>query len=375
MKIKVAFFDADSEYLERLSGAFRIKYSDKIESYCFSDEQLFRQALADSGWNVIVISEQKQLDSFTLPDNSVMAYLTSTQGLDRIRGIQAVFKYQKVDLLYQSILNLYAEIDSISVVRNGVHINKGCCIIGFAPVCGGAGASTLAAACARHFAREQYRTLYLNMEHLNSTDALFHGVGQFTMSNIIFELKMRISSMDRKDGGEKKSKLELKLESTVRQDSHGVYFFAPPDIALDMWELSGEEKAYLLKTLKESGEYDRIIVDTELYLTAGNADVFRQMDGCVLVHEGSAISQLKLQQTKMALEAKEEQEGGIIANPVLLQNKTAGKNGLSVGGMKLIGTVPFLNNKGMDDLLEQLETLELYDEILLTGAELEEVYV
>ena len=368
MKIKVAFFDSDAVYLERLSGALRVKYSEKIESYCFSDEQMFRQALGDSGWNVIVISEQKQLESFDFPPNSVEAYFTSTQGLERIRGFKTIFKYQKVDLLYQAILDLYAEIDAISVVRSSANTSSGCCIVGFSPVCGGAGASTLAAACARHFSREQYRTLYLNLEHLNSTDALFSGAGQFTMSNIIFELKMRASSVERKDGETKKSKLELKLESTVRQDSSGVYFFAPPEIVLDMWELSGEEKSLLLKMLKESGEYDRIIVDMEMNITGGNADVFRQMDSCVLVCGEGAIPAVKLRQMRLALEAREEQEGRIMLSPMLLFNKTTGRGDLSgETGIRQLGTVPLLSCVDDEDLFDQLEALTLFDDILLTG--------
>lgn len=66
----------------------------------------------------------------------------------------------------------------------------------------------------------------------------------FDMSDIIFALKS------------KKANLAMKLESCVKQDGSGVYFYSQSKIALDMHELNSEDIMRLLSELKLYGEYD-----------------------------------------------------------------------------------------------------------------------
>ena len=365
MKIRVAIYDTETDYIERLAGAFHVKYAEKLEVYCFTDAGLFEKTLSEGGINVVLVSEATQAEGITVPANAVMAYLTATQGLNKIRGCEAIFKYQRVDLIYQAVLALFAEIDAISVVRQSRFSSNDCAVIGFSSVSGGAGATSLAAACAVHFAKERYRTVYLNFEHLDSTGVLFHGEGNFTMSKVIFELKMRLSGTDKSDGGQK-SKLELILESSVRQDAHGVYFYAPADIAPDMWELSGEEKALLVETVKNSGNYDRVIVDIESRFNNENIALFRQLDAMVLVHRDHAASMYKLAQFQNAVAAMESQDGRIFASVMALQNAVAQKREVreQESGMRRLSPVPQMPHASEEELYEKLQQLEVFDTIL-----------
>ena len=84
----------------------------------------------------------------------------------------------------------------------------------FSSPSGGVGTSSMAAACAVHYAMQGKKVLYLNLEKFGSADVFFSGEGQFDMSDIIYTLKS------------KKTNLALKLESCVKQDISGVYFYS-----------------------------------------------------------------------------------------------------------------------------------------------------
>lgn len=79
---------------------------------------------------------------------------------------------------------------------------------------GGVGSSSLAAACALNFAARGRSVLYLNLEKFGGSSQFFSGEGQFDMSDVVLSLKSR------------KANLALKLESYVRRDPRGVFFFA-----------------------------------------------------------------------------------------------------------------------------------------------------
>ena len=58
-----------------------------------------------------------------------------------------------------------------------------------------------------------------------------------------------------------KSNISLKMESAVKKDASGVYFYSPTKTALDMTEVLLEDVRTLFKILISEGKYDYIIVD------------------------------------------------------------------------------------------------------------------
>ena len=116
----------------------------------------------------------------------------------------------------------------------------------------------MAASCAVHYAKKGRKVLYLNLEQFGSSDLFFDAEGQFDMSDVIFALKS------------KKANLAIKLESCVKQDVSGVYFYSQTKNPLDMLELNMEEKTRLISEIKLSGVYDIIIVDADFGVDSDN---------------------------------------------------------------------------------------------------------
>lgn len=244
MKIKLAILDKDKSYLNRIVTVFEVKYADKFEVYSFTDLSVAIQTLSEVKIDVLIANDAFDVDVVKLPKRCGFAYFVDSPDIDMLNNQRTICKFQKADLIYKQILSIYSE-NAGNIT--GLKISDDSCkLVAFTSPCGGTGSSTMAAACALHFAGQGKKTLYLNLEKYGSSDSFFSAEGQFDMSDIIFALKS------------KKANLSLKLESSVKQDNSGVYFYSQTKVALDMLELSADDILHLISELKLTGSYDYI---------------------------------------------------------------------------------------------------------------------
>ena len=230
MKIKLAILEQDQSYLNRIVSVFSTKYADKFQIYSFTDPEVAFANLDSAKIEILVASDAFEIDTSKLPKRCGFAYFVDFADVETHLGQRAICKFQKADLIYKQILSIYSEnAGNVSGLKFGDDSSK---LIFFQPVSGGVGASCMAAACAIHFAAKGKKTLYLNLEQFGSSDNFFDAEGQFDMSDVIFAIKS------------KKANLPIKLESCVKVDPRGVYFFSETKNAMDMLELE-------IDTLKE----------------------------------------------------------------------------------------------------------------------------
>lgn len=232
----------DRSYLTRIVAAFGRKYADKFEIYSFTSPEVALETLNSARIEVLLSSDVFEIDVTRLPNRCAFGYLVESADVEMIRNQRAICKFQKADEIYKQILSIYAE--KASTITGFKVGGDECAVITFCSASGGVGSSTMAAACAAHFAAKGSKVLYLNLEKFGSADLFFSGKGNFDMSDIIFALKKQNVN------------LPMKLESCVRQDANGVYFYAGTKLALDMMELNMAEILRLINELKISGGYD-----------------------------------------------------------------------------------------------------------------------
>lgn len=352
MKIKLAILEKDRSYLTRIVSVFGTKYSDKLEIYSFTDQNAAQSALSCAKIDVLLADDGFDIDLSKLPNRCAFAYLVDSIGIDTINDQRAICKFQKADLIYKQILSIYAE--KASSITGFKVMGDACQVIAFVSAAGGVGSSTMAAACAIHFAGKKKKVLYLNLEKYGSSDAFFSGAGQFDMSDVIFALKSR------------KTNLTLKLESCIKQDSSGVYFFSQTKIALDMMELSGDDIIRLLSELKLMGEYDYIILDMDFGMNKELLKIYRQAQGIILVGDGSPVCNSKTERAYTALLTLEQNEDAPITNRMsLAYDKVSSKTGqsLNVPGLKVLGGAPRFAGADTRQIVDQISQMEFFDAI------------
>ncbi len=352
MKIKVAILEKDKSYLTRIVSAFGTKYADKLEIYSFTDSDVAMETIDSARVDVLLASDAFDIETHAIPKRCAFAYLVESMGIDSVRNERAICKFQKADLIYKQILSVYSEKAS-SITGFNVTGDKGQ-IIAFGSASGGVGSSTMAAACAMHYAKKN-KVLYLNIEKFGSSDLFFDGQGQFDMSDIIFALKS------------KKTNLPMKLESCVKQDSSGVYFYSKAKIALDMLEMNTDDILRLISELKLMGEYDYIVLDTDFGIDREMLKVYKQTQAIVLVGDGSVESNTKTERAFTALTTLEANSDAPLTNRIVfVYDKVSSKTGQSVeiAGLRILGGAPRYAGASTRQVVEQLASMELFDSIL-----------
>lgn len=355
MKIKLAILDSDLRYLNRIANVFTTKYADKFEVYSFTDGAAALSALEKSRIDVFLASSDAiDVDTVKLPRRCAFAYFVDSAGIDTVHNQRAVCKFQKAELIYKQILNIYSEnAGNVSGLKLGGGDTK---LLTFSSVSGGTGTSTMAAACAMHYAQLGSKTLYLNLEKFGSADVFFSAEGQFDFSEIIYAIRRG-----------KKTNLAMKLESCVKRDASGVFFYSKPKVALDMLALQTENILQLISELEVTGEYDYIILDMEFGLEEDTLQILRQSHAIIWVGDGSEISNAKLVRAYEALSVREQNEDVPLFNRLnLIYNKFSNKTGKTVGSISIknVGGAPRFEHASTEQVLEQLKNMEMFERII-----------
>lgn len=352
MKIKLALLEKDRNYLNRIVSVFNTKYSDKFEIYSFSDLDMALETIENIKIDVFVVDEVFDIDLSKLPKRCGMAYFVDSADIDTFKEKRAICKFQKIDLIYKQIISVYSEnAGSISEFKLE---NGNCNVICFSSPCGGCGNSTMAVATAVHFASQGKKTLYLNLEKFGSSDVFFKADGQFDMSDIIFALKS------------KNTNLSLKLESSVKLDNRGVYFYSQSKIALDMLELNMADIIRLISEIKLSSLYEYVVVDLDFSITTEYIKLYKQMNSIVMVSDGSETANSKLLRAYNAILTLEMNEDTNLINKInLIYNKFSNKTSKAIEDteIKTLGGAPRYEHALCDQIVAQLATMSIFDKL------------
>ncbi len=353
MKIRLAVLESDQGYLARIAAVFNVRYADKFEIYSFTDKDFALSTLDTSKIDVLVASDNFQIDVDALPRRCGFAYLVDSAEVTELNGQRAICKFQKVELIYKSILGIYSEKAGSMLGMRQDDANSRLAV--FHSPAGGTGTSTMAAACALHAAAVGRKALYLNLEKYGSADIFFTADGQFDFSDVIYALKSR------------RTNLSMKLESCVKQDPRGVDFFSKPRVALDMLELRGEDILRLLGELKSAGTYDLIAVDMDFGMDKDALAVCRMADSIVWISDGSETANEKILRAYKALSIMEHDADVPLQNRIqMAYNRFSNKTGHLLDGVEIhsLGGAPRYAHMPAAAVVEQLSKLAMFDAMM-----------
>lgn len=350
MRIRLAILEQDAVYLNRLESAFNVKYADKLEIYSFTDRDIALQSLREKKIDVFLANETFDIEETELPSNCGFAYLVETADIETIKNTVAVCKFQKAELIYRQVLGLFSE---KAAAVTGVHMDgEGGRVLAFVSAAGGTGSSVAAAACAMNFAQKGKKALYLNLEKFGSADVFFQAEGSATLGDVIYAIKS------------KKGNLSMKLESTVKHDASGVFFYSPTKLALDTAELSPDEIQQIISVLKMSGGYDYIILDLDFSMDKSTLKILDECNTIVFVADGSPVSNVKLERVIASLDVIEEQtDRKILMRCGILYNRFSSRTSqkAQVSGLREFGGISRYEGFDTQKLLQQIKTQPVFD--------------
>lgn len=354
MKIHLAIVENDKNYLNRLISVFGTKYSDKLETYMFTELDIALKSLEENKIDVLLVDEKFELDKNMVTKRCAIAYLTDSMGVDSLHNEVAICKFQKVELIYKQILSVFSE-NASAITGMSFEQNDGIRIIAFLSPAGGTGCSTAAAAYSINLARKNKKVLYLNLEKFGSADKFFSAEGNGNFGDVIYAVKSR------------KANLAIKLESTVKQDITGVYFYSAANLALDMLEFTSQEIINLISDVKLFGGYDYVVLDMDFGVDTGTLEIMKECSSIILVSDAAELSNNKLERAIEALDILEQQSNmKIMLRMGVLLNRVSSHNSCvpDIGDLKLYGGIKRYEGYTIEKLIKELSNLSIFESIV-----------
>lgn len=350
IKIKLGIVDSDRLYLERITELIGKKYSDQIELYSFSDPSSVLQSVRDNRINFLAVSQDIQINTDSLADFCMFAYLTDSGVIDTYNGYRTICRYQRMDVIYRKILGLYSE-KLADKVRYRLSGREKARMSLFIPCCEGAGAATTAAAFAEHLAAAGKKTLFLNLRQFRDTSGIFRASGDSSFSDVIFSLKSR------------KVNITLKLESLVKQDACGVYFYDTCRNPLDINEIKDSELRMLIDEVSENTGYDHIVVVSDFFVSDRLVTLMEYASDVILVSGDTALSKIMFnQKTEVISSIEKRNQISITGKMKMLFNRSRYVKTFPVD-IPVIGIQPDLELDEERDIVKSIAASGLFDKI------------
>ncbi len=291
MKIRLGLLDDDLRYTSHLTNYMNAYYPDKLEIFSFTSLESLKKHMNKTRIDILLASPKLVPEDFHTPKSTQLIYFSETQDVESIRGVRALCKYQKAELIYKEILNIYAELNTDASYK--VH-SEGCFVVSFMGASGGVGTTTAAAACAASLAGAGKKVLYLDLEENGVLEPFFSGEGTFTLSDALYAIKSN------------RSNLSLKLESMIRTDSSGVCFYQPFAVTLDARDMTDSNMSDFLAAVMNVGSFEYIVLDTDDVLSKKQSAILARSDITYFVCDGTEIANLKLKRTLQAVQLEDE---------------------------------------------------------------------
>ncbi len=341
MKIKLAILESDSAYLRKVVAMFNGKFADELEIHSYTDVDAAMICLDDKNIDVFLSSNSFKIDYNRIPKKCGFAYLVESLDISMFDNQKAICKFQKGELIYKQILSIYSE-HMPNITGIATSENDAMKTIAFCSPCGGVGTSTSAAACAIALSTAGYRVLYLSTQVYGDADMFFSCDGQFDFSDVIYAVKSN------------KTNRTMKLQSTVKQDQTGVYFYSSVRVPLDMMDMNTADYVTLQNELKALGCYDYVVMDMDMPTRQSRYEFLQYCNAVVMVSDGSYSSEAKITKAICGIQILDSQADFAIQPRVwLLRNKVMVNEGVQ-NEIRLLDSFPMYQYVAPAQMAKQL---------------------
>ncbi|MGV8146190.1 MAG: AAA family ATPase [Alkaliphilus sp.] len=324
----IYFVDENQEYLEAI-GKYLVNNYKELNVTLISDAAKMKEMLKNNKEkiDILLINEKMYDEDLKKPYIHKIVMLSEVEknvkpGASKIEKYLTIYKYQSGEKLLAEIIDLFEENSSRRKFEKTANNTQ---IIGIYSPVGGVGKTTIAVMLSILAAYQEKRVMYLNLEHVASTQYYFKSQNEENLSKMIYYLR------------NKKSAVQEKIAKTQQLDSkYNVYFFSPPDNGDDLLTMTIDEYSLLLEATCKMGKYDYVFVDFSTEISERKKDMLNLCDKILLIMagEGSAIEKIRIY--------REEIESSQIASSLMektsiVLNKYSRDYGLNIDSIKIDG--------------------------------------
>jgi MinD-like ATPase involved in chromosome partitioning or flagellar assembly len=224
---------------------------------------------------------------------------------DSAIGERCIVKYQPVPELLERMMSFSLTAGGSRVKPNARREPSSRIVAVYSPA-GGSGKSTLCLHLMRVWQREGLRVIYVNLETLVS-EALF-GSGDWEQRSARFIYMLEHQPAQFRGRWR---------EAVVRHGEFGFDMLPPIMHLRDGMQMSEQAAARCISSVKESGEYDMILVDLDSGCNERIAGVFRSADDIVWLESGDAVGADKSRRMLSGLSQLWREDGETILRKII----------------------------------------------------------
>ncbi|OPX46272.1 CobQ/CobB/MinD/ParA nucleotide binding domain protein [Ruminiclostridium hungatei] len=260
--IKLMIVDDDDEYSFNLCNSLTHNFSEiLLVSYCsnsYNIEEWIKKIDPD-----IVLTGEKFYNVITKHYAKTLLILSSGSSSSGVAEIPSIYKYKDVNKIAGDIINSFTKAGNIISPAK----EKAARIIPVYSASGSTGKTSIALGIGSICSLYGLKVLYLNLEQFQSTKFFFSCNADYSISEVIYYVRV------------KDNNLISKLTAMRCQDpSTNMFYYQPANNPLEMTELLPGDLEFLIDNLKESGQYDIIVVDMDSRLDANTLKIFNNSD-------------------------------------------------------------------------------------------------
>ena len=288
MNIKVLMLDQDTKYMESIYSSFQRLETNGIELFCSDKPEDFYNLINVVNPDIYIVSEgyvdmiKQMLHKNTGMKKSKILVITSNKNIKEFDGFSVLFRYRGLSEIKQDLIRFFNDKASTDICfKDG---GKDGNAILFTSAAGGCGVTSVAAAYAMRVAGKGHKTLYIELNQLQSSELIFSGSGSFTYSDVIYALLQH------------RNNLGIRLTNFADRDVTGVGFYHKAVGRGDMKELHVEEKKLLIDTLKNESDFEYIIVDMNATDPAETGELMECFDKVIMISDGTELNNYKSEQ-------------------------------------------------------------------------------
>ena len=296
--MKVIILDKNVEYAERLKR-FVEKHHPMLQLFVCDNIDSAKTTMNIEKCDVVladaVFSEEPSDFVETFEKTAAFSFFSERNEI--VNDREAFCKYITVKEMYDKICSLYERKKNriLKEKEEGESdINK-TQVITFFSASGGAGSSTMAAACAMALSQST-KVLYMNFEQLSSEGAFFSGSGKKGISDVIALLKTRYTDADIYN------QLKEIIVHDEKQGNENLFFIRGYRNAKDCPSMSSSGIDTIVSLLREQFDFDNIVIDVSFIAGPVFDKIVFNSDQIVLVSVGSDVSNEKMLRVRRYIE-------------------------------------------------------------------------
>jgi len=332
--------DTDTAYLDGLLKYLSYAYSDRFRISSFTSTESLMRFLSGHGGEIDILLVAPEIYSDKLPENRIKTLIILSSGRlhEDINSHGVVNKYQHGDRIATEVIGIYSRTNKKEIIS--VDGGKKTRVVSVYSPAGGTGKTTIAIGTSVICAQAGKKVLYIGFEDISTLPMFFQHTRSPNLSNIIYYLK------------DKEKNLAFKIEGIRCIDSGtGLHFFAPPDCAWELDELSSEDVSDLISHIRSMHYYDVVFIDMPCTFSRRNLSLMLSSDDVFLVTTRDETSCLKLVTYENQLSVlSDDERSSICGKTVLIVNNGirdvcgSGKS-IVFGGRNASLTIPAAKGK------------------------------